>query len=168
MSTQALNVQARLASTNVANSCIVEAKTKLQRAGLINIELEDDSKQQVRSELKTSNRSEVEQLVAIDEEGKLFSVDDDGELHYVATLDAPAIATVIDAGRRRETSTPVVVEQDTRDLIIVSSCDESVTSQTSVLPEVTSVTKQVTTCPGSKVPIPQWIFITDCFKWLHD
>ena len=42
--TQALNAQARLASTNVANSRIVEAKTKLRLEGLINIELEDVSK----------------------------------------------------------------------------------------------------------------------------
>ena len=38
--TQALNAQARLASPNVANSRIVEAKTKLRRAGLINSEFD--------------------------------------------------------------------------------------------------------------------------------
>ena len=114
------------------------------------IELDEDSKQRIHSELKTRSRSEGEQLVAIDEDGKLFSVDDDGELYYVATLDTPAIATVIEAGKRRELSTPVVVDQDTRDSVTVSSRDASVTSQTSVLPAVTFVTEQVTTRSGSQ------------------
>ena len=87
----------------------------------MNIELDEDSRQRIHSKLKVRRRSEGEQLVAIDEVGKLFSVDNDGELYYIAMLDAPAIATVIDAGRRREKSTPVVVEQDTRDSITVSS-----------------------------------------------
>jgi len=100
----------------------------------LDIELDEDSKQRIHPELKANNRSEGEQLVAIDEDGKLFSVDDDGELYYVATLDAPAIATVINAGKRRELSTPVVVDQDTLDLVTVSSRDASVASQTSLLP----------------------------------
>ena len=75
------------------------------RLGIMDSELDEDSKQQIHSKLKARSQCEGEQLVAIDEEGKLFSVDDDGELYYVATLDAPAIATVIDAGRRREKST---------------------------------------------------------------
>ena len=116
----------------------------------MDIELDEDSKQRIHSELKARDRCEGEQLVAIDEEGKLFSVDDDGELYYVATLDAPAIATIIDAGRGREKLTQDVVEQDTCDLITVSSCDASVTSQTSLLPpNVTFVTEQVTTCSDS-------------------
>ena len=118
----------------------------------MDIELDEDSKQQIHSELKSRSRCEGEQLVAIDEEGKIFSVDNNGELYYVATLDAPAIATVIDAGRRREKSTPVAVEeQDTRDTITVSSRDASVTSQTSVFPAVTSVTEQVTTHSDPKI-----------------
>ena len=83
------------ASSQRAGVTCINERCKQQREGL-------DSKQQIQSKLKASSRSEGEQLVAIDEEGKLFSVDDDGKLQYVATLDAPAIATVIDAGKRRE------------------------------------------------------------------
>ena len=131
-------------------------------------ELDEDSKQQIHLELKARNLCEGEQLVAIDKEGKLFSVNDDGELYYIATLDAPAIVTVVDAGRRREKLTPVVVEQDTRESITVSSRDASVTSQTSVLPAVTFVSEQVTTCSGSQVLIPMWIFIDKNDKQLHN
>ena len=134
----------------------------------MDIELNEDSKQRIHSELKTRSRSEGEQLVAIDEDGKLFSVDNDGELYYVATLDAPAIATIIDAGKEREKSTQVVVEQDTRDSITVTSRDASVTSQTSILSAVTFVTEQVTTRSESQVPIPMWIFIDKNDKQLHD
>ena len=166
--TQAFNAQARLASTNDTNSRIVETKTKLRRGGILDIELDEDSKQRIHSELKTRSRSEGEQLVAIDEDGKLFSVDNDGELYYVATFDAPAIATIIDAGKEREKLNQVVVEQDTRDLITVSSRDASVTSQTSILSAVTFVTEQVTTRSGPQVPIPMWIFIDKNDKQLHD
>ena len=135
----------------------------------MDIELDEDSKQQIYLELKASSRSEGEQLVAIDEVGKIFSVDDDGELYYVATLDAPAIATVIDAGKRRELSTPVVVDQDTPDLVTVLSRDASVASQTSLLPPiVTFVTEQVTTCSDSQVQIPMWIFIDKDKQLQHD
>ena len=76
-------------------------------------------------------------LVAINEEGKkLFSVYSVGKLHYVVTLDAPAIATVIDAGKRSEILTPVVSEHDARDLVTVSSRDASMTSQTSVFQQL--------------------------------
>ena len=81
----------------------------------MDIESDEDSKQRIHLELIARRRSEVEQLVAIDEVGKLFSVDNDDELYYVATLDAPAIATIIDAGKEREKSNQVVVEQDTRE-----------------------------------------------------
>ena len=124
-------------------------------------ELDKDLKQRIHSELKASSRCKEEQLVAIDEVGKLFPVDNDGKLYYVATLDAPAIATVIDAGRRREKLTPVVVEQDTRDSITVSSHDASVTSQTSVLPAVTFVTEQVASYHAL------WVTSTDSYVDLH-
>ena len=76
--TQAFNAQARLASTNYTNSRIVETKTKLRRGEILDSELDEDSNQRIHSELKARNRCEGEQLVAIDEEGNLFSVDDDG------------------------------------------------------------------------------------------
>ena len=62
--TQALNAQARHASTNDTNSRIVETNTQLQQGGILDVELDEDSKQRIHSELKARRRSEGEQLVA--------------------------------------------------------------------------------------------------------